>query len=123
MSLATIGVVAGVAADIGRSALQKPFDWLLALFAAIVLVTHTATLLEVMALAALCGAVFMRPHENLSGSTRGRLNKIIISSRSIAASVSSNTFGFAIGRITCRICADWNRNVRWGFCNDTCYRA
>lgn len=63
MSLATIGVVAGVAADIGRSALKKPFDWVLALFAAIVLVVHVLTLLEVMALAALCGAVFMRPND------------------------------------------------------------
>jgi chromate transporter len=61
MSLATVGVVAGVSVDIGRSALKRPFDWLLAIFAASVLVTHALTLLEVMALAALCGAVFMRP--------------------------------------------------------------
>ena len=61
MSLATVGVVAGVSVDIGRSALKRPFDWLLATFAVIALVTHALTLLEVMALAALCGAVFMRP--------------------------------------------------------------
>ncbi len=75
MSLATIGVVAGVAADIGRSALKKAFDWLLALFSAILLVTHAATLLEVMALAALCGAVFMRPPDVPSALSENRLNK------------------------------------------------
>ncbi len=75
MSLATIGVVAGVAADIGRSALKRPFDWMLALAAAIVLVAHALTLLEVMTLAALCGAVFMRPPEITSGTSRGPLDK------------------------------------------------
>lgn len=75
MSLATIGVVAGVAADIGRNSLKKPFDWGLALFAAIVLVAHALTLLEVMALAALCGAVFMRPHDLPPNASRGQLAK------------------------------------------------
>ncbi len=75
MSLATIGVVAGVAADIGRNSLKKPFDWVLALFAAIALVTHALTLLEVMALAALCGSVFMRPHDLPGNASRNHLAK------------------------------------------------
>jgi chromate transporter len=75
MSLATIGVVAGVAADIGRSSLRRPLDWGLALFAAAVLVSHALTLLEVMALAALCGAVFMRPHELPSDPSPRQLDK------------------------------------------------
>jgi len=76
MSLATVGVVAGVASDIGRSALKRPFDWLLAIFAAIVLIIHALTLLEVMALAALCGAVLVRPHDTPSNASRSsRLDK------------------------------------------------
>jgi chromate transporter len=75
MSLATIGVVAGVAADIGRSSLKRPFDWALALFAAIVLIAHALSLLEVMALAALCGAVFMRHSDTPSSSPQSQVDK------------------------------------------------
>jgi chromate transporter len=74
MSLATIGVVAGVAADIGRCSLKRPFDWVLALFSAIVLLAHVLTLVEVMALAALCGAVFMRPHNMPGNASQRRLD-------------------------------------------------
>lgn len=75
MGVATIGVVAGVATDIGRSALRKSFDWVLAVFAVVALVVHALTLLEVMAIAALAGALFMRPHDVPSGAGRDPINK------------------------------------------------
>jgi chromate transporter len=67
MSVATIGVIAGVAADIGRSALKRPYDWLLAAFAGLGLATHALTLLETIALAALCGTIFLRPRNAANG--------------------------------------------------------
>jgi chromate transporter len=75
MGLATIGVVAGVATDIGRSALRNAFDRVLAAFAVLALVVHALTLLEVMAIAALAGALFMRPHNVPSGVGPDQINK------------------------------------------------
>jgi len=75
MGVATIGVVAGVATDIGRSTLRKYFDWALAVFAVVALVAHALTLLEVMAIAALAGAMFMRPLDLPSGVGPEQINK------------------------------------------------
>jgi chromate transporter len=63
MSVATVGVVAGVAVDIGRSSLKRRVDWVLAAFAIVTLTLHALTLLEVIAVSGFCGAMLLRPHE------------------------------------------------------------
>lgn len=61
MSVATVGVVAGVAAEIGRSSLKRRVDWVLALLAAGALIVHALTLLEVIVISGLCGTLLLRP--------------------------------------------------------------
>jgi len=61
MSVATVGVVAGVAVDIGRSSLKRRVDWAIALVSAGALILHALTLLEVIVISGLCGALFLRP--------------------------------------------------------------
>jgi chromate transporter len=67
MAAATVGVIAAVAFDLGRSTVKRPIDWLLAAVATIALTTHALTLLEVIGLAALCGAVWLRPRDGAMG--------------------------------------------------------
>lgn len=61
MGVATVGVVAAVATDIGRTSLAHRRDWLFATLAATALVAHALTLLEVVVLAGFCGAWCRRP--------------------------------------------------------------
>jgi chromate transporter len=61
MSVATVGVVAGVAVDIGRSSLKRTADWAIAAVAAAALIAHALTLLEVIAISGFCGALCLRP--------------------------------------------------------------
>jgi chromate transporter len=61
MSVATVGVVAGVAVDIGRGSLKRTADWAIAVVAASALITHALTLLEVIAISGFCGALCLRP--------------------------------------------------------------
>ncbi len=68
MSLATVGVVASVAADIGRSSLKRRIDWALALMGALALILHALTLLEVIAISGLCGALCLRPERTSDSS-------------------------------------------------------
>jgi chromate transporter len=62
MSVATVGVVAAVAVDIGRSSLARKTDWAIAAAACAAISTGALTLLETVAITALAGAAFMRPH-------------------------------------------------------------
>ncbi len=61
MGAATVGVVAAVAVDLGRSSLRRPVDWALAVGATAMLATRLLNLLEVVVLAAIVGAVWLRP--------------------------------------------------------------
>jgi chromate transporter len=61
MAAATVGVVAAVSVDLGRSSLRHGLDWALALAAAALLATGLLNLLEVVMLAAVAGAVWLRP--------------------------------------------------------------
>jgi len=61
MGYATVGVVAAVAVDLGRSALGRRTDWLFAVFAFALLVFHVVGLFIVVFAAAALGAVFFRP--------------------------------------------------------------
>jgi chromate transporter len=67
MSVATVGVVAGVTADVGRGSLKRPSDWVLAVLALALLVVHAVTLLEVILASGLYGASFLR---SKAGPTR-----------------------------------------------------
>jgi chromate transporter len=60
MGAATVGVVAAVAVDMARSALRRPTDWILALVASVALALRVLSLVEVVAGAALVGALTMR---------------------------------------------------------------
>lgn len=61
MAAATVGVVAAVSVDLGRASRRRPIDAALALGAVVLLATRLLNLLEVVALAALIGAVWLRP--------------------------------------------------------------
>lgn len=61
MSVATVGVVAAVAVDIGRGSLRRTIDWAIAAAACAAIATSALTLLETVAITALAGAAFMRP--------------------------------------------------------------
>jgi chromate transporter len=61
MAAATVGVVAAVSVDLGRASRRRPIDAALALAAVVLLATRLLNLLEVVALAALIGAVWLRP--------------------------------------------------------------
>jgi len=67
MSVATIGVVAGVAVDVGRGALKRGYAWVIAALALGALVVRALTLLEVIVLSGLFGALFLRPERGPSG--------------------------------------------------------
>jgi chromate transporter len=60
MSAATVGVVAGVTSDMGRSAIRSKKDWGMAILAAALLIVRVLTLLEVIALAGLVGLILYR---------------------------------------------------------------
>ena len=70
MGMATVGVVAAVATDIGRSSLKRRTDWALAVLAAAALIAHALTLLEVIVLSGFCGALFMRPAQDTEQDAR-----------------------------------------------------
>lgn len=72
MSVATVGVVAGVATEIGRSSLKRKADWAIAALAAGALIAHAMTLLEVIALAGLSGALLLRPEHDAIQATTSR---------------------------------------------------
>lgn len=61
MSVATVGVVAAVAVDMGRAAIRKKRDATIAIFAVTALVTRVLTLVEVIAISAVFGALALRP--------------------------------------------------------------
>lgn len=61
MSVAAVGVVAAVAVDLRKSALKGGRDWALGVGALIALGTRVLTLLEVVVVAGIIGALAMRP--------------------------------------------------------------
>lgn len=61
MSAATVGVVAAVAVDIGRTSLRRPIDWAIGAAACAAIATGALTLFETVAATALLGAALMRP--------------------------------------------------------------
>ncbi len=60
MSFATVGVVAAVAVDMRRTAVKSRLQFAIAAGAAVVLAMHWMTLLEVVAIAGLLGALILR---------------------------------------------------------------
>jgi chromate transporter len=61
MGIATAGVIAAVAVEMRRGAVHRRREWALAIGAGSVLVFDVLNLLEVVAIAALLGALFLRP--------------------------------------------------------------
>jgi chromate transporter len=70
MSAATVGVVAAVAVDIGRSALKGKIDWAIGAAACAAISTGALSLLEAVAITAALGASFMRPRMESGGADR-----------------------------------------------------
>ncbi len=64
MGFATVGVVAAVAVDLGRSALSRIMDWVLALVAFGLLAAHLVGLFGVVAVMAAIGAIFLQPRDS-----------------------------------------------------------
>ncbi len=60
MSVATVGVVAAAAVDLGRSTLTRRTHWVLAAASVVLLAFHLLNLLEVVAGAALLGVLLLR---------------------------------------------------------------
>lgn len=61
MSVATVGVVAAAAVDLGRTTLTRRTHWMLAAASVTLLAFHLLNLLEVVAGAALLGVLLLRP--------------------------------------------------------------
>lgn len=61
MGVATVGVIAAVALEMRRGAVHRRREWALAIGSALVLAIGVLNLLEVVAIAALVGALFLRP--------------------------------------------------------------
>jgi chromate transporter len=60
MSVATVGVVAAVAVGMARATIRQTLDWVLAIVATVALALRVMNLVEVVAGAALVGALLMR---------------------------------------------------------------
>jgi chromate transporter len=97
MSAATVGVVAAVAVDIGRTALGRKIDWAIGLAACAAISTGALGLLETVAITALAGAAFMRPPGG-SGAADRRDSSLavlvpVIGAAAIAAPTLLSLFG------------------------------
>jgi chromate transporter len=94
MGAATVGVVAAVAVELGRSSLRRPIDWALAAGATAMLATRLLNLLEVVFLAAVVGAVWLRPPA--APPPRAAVDDGPLSSRSLRSVLLPATFVVAV---------------------------
>jgi chromate transporter len=104
MGAATVGVIGAVAVDMRRLAIRGQLAWIIAAAAAGLLIVNAVNLLEVIALAGLIGAIWMRPKELRSplppeNDARGSLGGLLLAIPPVAAMPAVVALLFVFARI------------------------